>query len=198
MLAGEHWTQTKTSINIPSEKEYIKREVGDIWEEVSPDGSVVEWEQKKGYKVKRPKNLKILLDLKDTLYDFKNCYDSCEKRKTRNYSRYDKEVCTIHNMCLDCLSLFETNLKIQGQFEEYERLKKLNSLEDFFKEAEKEKEFLKKSLETIEYFNDDGTTEKWSIENKAAFLEKMDTDFEKLKDSLMNPLIKDTNSENLI
>lgn len=196
MLSGTHRTQTKTIVGVPEKKEIITREIGDKWEEILPNGTIIEWEQKKGYRVKRPKNLESLLNIRNSLYNYEQCYENCEKRKTKKYTKYDKETCTIHKMCLDCLSRYETLLKINGEFEEYERLKKIQSLQDFFNEAEKEKEIIKESLRTIEYINEDGSREKWNIENKKAFLEKIDDDFDKLKQSLLDPLINPDKKNN--
>ena len=194
-LDGTHRTQTKTVVGYEAKKDVQKREVGEIWEETLSNGTVIEWEQKKGYRVKRPKNLKSLLELRSTLYEYTNCFEDCEKKSTKKYSRYDQEVCTIHNMCLDCLSRVETQLKIEGTFDEYERQKKLQSLQDLFRDAEKEKEVIKNALQSIEYINEDGSREKWDIESKSAFLNKIDTDFEELKNSLIEPLLKSPKKE---
>jgi hypothetical protein len=189
MLEGNHRSQTRTVVGYEPKKEYVKREVGEIWDETLPDGTVIEWEQKKGYKIKRPKNLKVLSDVREFLQQYPNCYVDCKKKKRKNYTKYDDDTRKIHGMCLDCLARFETQLKVEGKFEEYEREKKLNSLIDLFKEAEKEKEIIKQSLESINFANEDGTQERWNVENKEAFLLKIDEDFEKLKNSLIEPLL---------
>lgn len=64
LLAGEHKMQTRTIVGYEKAKDSNIRNVGEIWEEVLPNGAVVEWEQKKGYRVKRRKNLKSLYHLK--------------------------------------------------------------------------------------------------------------------------------------
>lgn len=190
MLAGEHRFQTRTVVGYEAPKDITQRNVGDIWEETSPDGTVYEWEQKKGYKVKRPKNLKILSELREYLNEYPNCYDDCEKKQTRKYTRYDNDIRMIHGMCLNCISRYETNLKVKGEFEEYERKKKLDSLISLFKDAEIEKEVIKESLAAVSYANEDGSTEKWGTENLQSMLEKIDNDFEELKKSMIEPLLK--------
>lgn len=189
MLNGEHRTQTRTTVGYEKKKEYIKREVGEVWDEVLPDGTIIEWEQKKGYKIRRHKNLKSLSEAREFLSQYPNCYEDCEKKKIKKYSRYDNDTRKIHGMCLDCLARFETQLKIEGTFEEYERTKKLSSLLSLFEEAEIEKEHLKKSLDKISYVNEDGSVEEWSVEGRQAFFEKMDADLENLKNSLIQPLL---------
>ena len=64
-------------------------------------------------------------------------------------------------------------------------------MEDFFREAEKEKEIIKRTLEDLNYVEEDGNTEKWIFENKEEFLQKIDTDFEKLKEKILKPLQDD-------
>lgn len=189
MLAGEHRTQTKTVIGYTKPEDVKRREVGEIWDETLPDGTVYEWEQKNGYRVKRAKNLKVLSETRAFLQEYPNCYDSCEKKKTRRYTRYDNNTRMIHGMCLDCLARYETELKINGEFEEYERKKKLDSLQALFKDAEVEKTIIKESLKTVAYANEDGTTEEWGSENLTSILEKIDSDFENLKNSLIEPLL---------
>ena len=188
MLEGNHRFQNKTTYGYNPIKDNKIREIGEIWEETLPNGTVIEWEQKKGYKVKRAKNLKILTEVRQQLNEYPNCYDDCEKRKTAKYTYHDKKIRDVHGMCLDCLAKFETHLKVKGEFEEYERTKHLESAESFFKDAEKEKELIKKALESIVYVEEDGSKELWTTENKQALLDKIDTDFEKLKKDILEPL----------
>lgn len=200
MLEGRHRTQTRTTVGYQPIKEIKVREVGEVWEEVSPEGIVTVWEQKKGYRVKRSANAGALQQVRDFLKQYPNCYEDCEKRQTRKYTRYDDNTRIIHGMCLDCLARYETELKIKGEFTEYERHKKLDSLQNWFKDAEKEKNILKAAIADGSFAEQDGTLEKWSPENITAFLEKMDEDFEKLKQSLLEPLLSNnqiTSNENL-
>ena len=188
MLSGTHKFQTKSVYGYDVKKEHKVREVGEIWEEELPNGTVIEWEQKKGYKVKRAKNLKVLTDVRQELNQYTNCYEDCEKRKTAKYTQHDKKIRDIHGMCLDCLAKYETHLKVKGEFEEYERQRHLESARAFFRDAEKEKEVIKAALNSIEYVEEDGSKELWESSNKQALLDKIDSDFEKLKDSILKPL----------
>lgn len=189
MLEDRHRTQTRTTVGYLPEKDKKRREVGEIWQETLGNGTVVEWEQKNGYRIKRSVNGHIFQQVRDFLKQYPNCYTDCEKKKTGKYSRYDENTRMIHGMCLDCLSKYETLLKINGEYEEYERKKKLDSLENWFKDAEKEKDIIKKAISSGQFVEQDGTLEKWSPENVTAFLQKMDDDFEKLKQSLLQPLL---------
>lgn len=191
MLEGRHRTQTRTTVGYQPLKEIKVREVGETWEEVSPEGIVTVWEQKKGYRVKKSANADALQKVRDFLKQYPNCYEDCEKKVTKKYTRYDDNTRMIHGMCLDCLARYETELKIRGEFTEYERQKKIDSLQNWFKDAEKEKDILKTAIATGAFAEQDGTFEKWRPENLTAFLEKMDEDFEKLRQSLLEPLLVD-------
>lgn len=185
MLEGTHRFQTRKSYGYDKVKDSEIRQVGDIWEEVLPNGSIIEWEQKQGYKVRRHKNMKVLLDLQDEIRQYPNCYEDCTKKK---YTRHDEEIKKAHGMCLDCLVRKETELKIKGEYEEYEKKVTLDYMEGFFREAEKEKEYIKRTLQDLNYVEEDGSVEKWVLENKEELLQKIDTDFEKLKEKMLKPL----------
>lgn len=196
MLEGNHRFQNKTTYGYTAKKDTKIRNVGEIWEETLPNGTVIEWEQKQGYRVKRAKNLKILTEVRQELNSYPNCYSDCEKKKTAKYSYHDKKIRDIHGMCLNCLAKYETYLKVEGKFEDYERQKHLESAESFFKDAEKEKELIKKALDSVVYVEEDGSKEVWTTENKQALLEKIDSDFEKLKQNILEPLRNGKDSSN--
>lgn len=196
MLTGTHKFQRRTTVGYEKKKDTKTRKVGEIWEETSPNGDVIEWEQKQGYRVKRRKITKILDKVREELNQYPNCYDTCEKKKTAKYTQHDKKIRDVHGMCLDCLARYETYLKANGEFEEYERKRHLESATSFFKDAEVEKEIIKKALDAIEYVEEDGSKEVWKSENKQALLEKIDRDFEKLKNDILGPLQKEENEIN--
>jgi hypothetical protein len=100
-------------------------------------------------------------------------------------------------MCLDCLTRFETYLKADDKFEEYEKRKNYESIVSFFKDAEKEKEIIKSSLDAIEYVEEDGSREIWNFQNKKSFLEKIDNDFAKLKEDMFEPYKEFSKEQNL-
>lgn len=185
MLDGSHKTQTRKTFGYERKKDTSIRKVGEVWEETLPNGSVIEWEQKQGYRVRRAKNMKVLLDLQEELKKYPNCYPDCS---TKKYTVYDEQIKKAHGMCLNCLSRYETELKISGKFEKYEKDTTRSYMEDFFREAEKEKEIIKRTLEDLNYVEEDGNTEKWVFENKEEFLKKIDSDFEKLKEKILKPL----------
>jgi hypothetical protein len=78
-------------------------------------------------------------------------------------------------------------MKIDGTYDNYERRKKYESLVSFFRDAEKEKEMIKSSLDNLTYVEEDGSKETWNFESKQYYLDKIDSDFEKLKNDMLQP-----------
>lgn len=180
LLQGEHKSQRKTLISIPKQKQIIKRNVGDKWEEVDPLGNKTYWEQCEGYR------RKYKLDIKKEELDNSNCYEDCEKRETKNYTKYDKKFLALRKMCFDCLIKYEAELKRTGKFEEYAKNIMKENAKSFFKDASEEVEYIKSSYQDMNLVTGaDGRTEKWEFEGKDAFLQKIDDDFNKLKENTL-------------
>jgi hypothetical protein len=94
----------------------------------------------------------------------------------------------IHGMCLDCVTLMEYDLKQKGEYEEYERKKMLSNAEAWLTQAELEKEVLKTTLKAS-FTNEDGSIEQWGEGmTEAELIEKIDSDFEKLKVNFIGKL----------
>lgn len=183
MLSGEHFTQTKTTVGYRKQKPSKKiREVGEVWEEEDPNGNIIVWEQKEGYRVKRRKNLKSLYDLKD----YVNKYNNCHKEKcTSLNTRLDLKFKKLTGRCADCHFEFERRLKREGKYEEYSKNFVKQRVEGFIKEAEQDKAALKSALEEVSFPNSDGTEDKYYVPNKEYMLNKIDSDFEKLREDLI-------------
>lgn len=195
MYSGEHPTQTKTKVgwtsSIERPKEFVARKVGDVWEETDYNGNT--WvirkigettysRVSKGYEA-----TKDARDYIDYLDSFPKCYPDCEKKETKNYTRIDKQVRVAHGMCLDCLSRYETALKVKGEFEQYEREKKLKNLIDLFKSADKERDIAVKSLSDFSITHETGAEEKWIFENKEQVEREFLEDYRNLKKIQLEP-----------
>jgi len=186
LLVGEHKTQTRKSFGFRSKKDVKKRQVGEVWEETLPDGSVVVWEQRNGYRRRYRKNMKQLLDLQLELQQYPKCYDDCKKKETKKYHKLDEKCRDDTGMCLDCYARFETQLRADGKWQDYVKEKQKQNTIQFLKDAEKEKEMIKQAMQSVEYINEDGTVEQWSNEGKEKMINKIDKDFEKLKKELLS------------
>jgi len=177
MLGGEHKTQTKKTVSF-DKKEVLRREVGDTW----TDDKGQKWEQRNGYKVKVGK----LSELREELKKFPNCKDGCESYLDPGQA--DLKMKAIHGMCLNCVVSMEHELQLKGEYEEYERKKLLSNAEAWLKQAEVEKEILKKALKAS-FVNEDGSIEEWGGEmTEEELIQKIDEGFEKFKTDFIDKL----------
>lgn len=94
-----------TQVGVGYEKSYIERSEGEIWEE---DGR--KWTIKNGIKQNIPKN-----PIGNNIPLF------CPECKQIMNNPYDKNFYTLHGRCFNCQVSFETKLKIQNKWEEYEQ-----------------------------------------------------------------------------
>jgi hypothetical protein len=176
MLLGEHKTQTKKSISFEGKK-FVKKEVGETW--IDDDGQ--SWEQKNGYRVKVGKFAKLREDLKA----FPNC--NKEMCTCIEPSQADLKMKAYHGVCLDCVVEMEHDLKLKGEYDEYERTKLLNNAESWLKEAEVEKEVLKSTIKAS-FINEDGSIEEWDGLSEEEIVSKIDDGFEEFKTNFIDKL----------
>ena len=184
MIAGNHRTQTKNTVAFDSEKEFVKREVGEQW--TDNDGNI--WEQKKGYKVKLGK----LSELRNEINTFSKCPKEVCTCTTPN--RNDLKMKSIHDMCFDCVIDMEHKLKIDGKYEEYERQKKLDNAKAWIKQAEIEKESVKIALKS-KYLNEDGSFEEWGGVSWDEIEAKIENEFQQFREKFIQKL--ETDSEEI-
>ena len=176
MLLGEHKTQTKKSISFEGKK-FVKKEVGETW--IDDDGQ--SWEQKNGYRVKVGKFAKLREDL--------NAFPNCNKETCTciEPSQADLKMKAYHGMCLDCVVEMEHDLKLKGEYDEYERTKLLNNAESWLKEAEVEKEVLKSTIKAS-FINEDGSIEEWDGLSEEEIVSKIDDGVEEFKTNFIDKL----------
>lgn len=95
MLVGQWKAQTTQTHNLPKQKEFVKRQVGDTWE----DENGVKWIQKDGYAMRLPKT-----ELMNNT--FVNClHPKCECQKP---THVDEDTRKVWGMCVNCVSEVDT------------------------------------------------------------------------------------------
>jgi len=184
MIAGNHRTQTKNTVAFDAEKEFIKREVGDQWND--DDGNV--WEQKAGYKIKLGK----LSELRSEINTFPKCSKEVCTCMTPN--RNDLKMKSIHGMCFDCVINMEHQMKIDGTYKTYERNKKLENAKAWLKQAELEKEVIKSALKA-RFVNEDGSLEDWDGTSWEDTEQKIEKEFQDFRENFIQKL--ETDSEEI-
>lgn len=192
MVDGTHKMQTRTTIGYDKPSDNKVREVGEVWEEKNALGETVcWWEQMKGWKRKihnRPDVNKALTDAQDYLRSFPNCQK--EKCTCVAPTSLDLKFKKRTGMCEDCVMSLETQLKIQGKFDEYAKGKMRNNAEAFFADADKEVEKLKDDLTKPITFLEDkfGNVETWKSENSKALTDQIDNQYNTLKEKVREKL----------
>jgi hypothetical protein len=105
LLSGKQGDATQTQVGYTSKQ--IDRNEGDVWEEFGR-----KWTLRNGIKMSVTK----LDRAKKAVFTPLLC-PSCSKPMK---GEYDKKMFFIHSQCLDCVIKFETQLKIDGKYQEYE------------------------------------------------------------------------------
>lgn len=161
---------------------YQIREVGDIWYETHPiTGAVTKWEQKQGYRVKIQANLDELVGINTRFLGCKKDKCTCTN-PTRLDLIYEKKT----GRCADCVISEETMLKIQGKYKQYEKEKMYKNVVSWLKDATADKDAIIQMIQNFSIVNDAGFEEKWGMDNVNEMVEKIENDFEKFKEELLN------------
>jgi len=105
LVSGKQGDATQTQVGYTSK--YISRSEGDVWEELGR-----KWTVKNGIKMSVTK----LDRAKKASFTPLLCPNCSKPMK----GEHDKKMFFIHNKCLNCVIKFETQLKIDGKYQEYE------------------------------------------------------------------------------
>lgn len=146
LITGDLGGKTQTQVGY--EKQTRNYQEGDVWE---ADGK--KWTIKNGIKqtVTKYDNLKRLVVLPLAC---PNC------SKAMKVNQYNKKYYALHGMCFDCVIEYETKLRHEGKYEEYEK-QILNANKNFFlDEALQVLDDYENHKET--YISEAGDIESWS------------------------------------
>jgi hypothetical protein len=105
LVSGNQGDATQTQVGYTAKQ--IDRSEGDIWEEFGR-----KWTVKNGIKMSVTK----LDRAKKAVFTPLLCPECSKPMKTE----YDKKMFFIHNQCFDCVIKMESQLKIDGKYQEYE------------------------------------------------------------------------------
>ena len=191
MLAGEHRTQTKTSIYTGKSKSKISKsdvietfENGNpkIWIETDARGIRTRVTQHNGFKAREPEN-SILKDIQKIL-NVPEC-PVCNTNMRKKEKRLNFKFWFKRKKCFGCVLEEERKIKSQGEKEwkAYEKKIMLSNAEAWFNDADKEVELLKDQIKETTWENADGKRNEIDI---TSFLEKMEKDYIELKSNIRN------------
>lgn len=174
LMSGKQGDATQSQVGYISKQ--IDRSEGDIWEEFGR-----KWTMKNGIKMSvtkldRAKSLSIIPLL---------CPNCSKPLKTG----HDKKMFAIHEKCFNCVISYETQLKIDGKYDEYEKnIIKLNAnfmLDEF---AGGFDDFLDSISSNDNFVTEHGDIEEWHVKtlDKISIRKQMMKDIEEARIKLNN------------
>ena len=180
LSGGEYDKNAQISFST-SDKEEIKREVGEKW----TDEHGNEWEQLSGgTKIKTSRLTDTMKDIRKWLNEQKECKNkSCNKPK---FGPTDKKLIKKTGFCSDCLADKEAQIRYDGLFTEYANYRVSQNKIAYAKDVlEKLNDALVNVKNKIEYVNEDGTTESWTIDRDINELRaEIQADIDRVKDEI--------------
>ena len=166
LIKGKSGESAETQVGFTSKK--IDYKEGDIWEE---NGK--QWTIKDGIKQTATKLDKVKKEAILPLF--------CPECGTLMKKRTDTKMYKIHQKCTDCVVKMETQLKIEGKYEEYERNMIAGNAESYLDDLE---QYLLEAINesNTQYISEKGEIERWKGGiDKEEFLEQMKTNFTKFR-----------------
>ena len=158
-----------------ADKKKIKREVGDKW--TDEDGK--SWEQLEAGKVQTSELGDTMAEVRAYLDKLNTCKD--EDCKTIKPGRVDKKLISKTGYCLHCLTLRESQIKVDGLWKEYEDYKMYSNMIAHGKDVISQfQQAYNDAKQTYEVVQEDGKIEKWSMER----------DVEELKAEILLEIVK--------
>jgi len=167
MLEGAHFTQTKVTKGYDTEtaaaERTKKRTVGETWEECDKDGNIVAvWTQEKGYRTKKSAYDHVMSEVRAFLRSYPNCLADCKTPESER-TRLDDRFRAKFGRCADCQFRFESQMKADGTYKEWEQEQMLGNANAFFEQADKEIEMVVEQMKSgAGYMSADGKEEKWN------------------------------------
>ena len=170
VLSGDF---VNVQIGYGSNEKDIQRKIGETW--VGLDG--IEWEQMNGYKSKVTKL--------DYIREEINKYNSCPMEicnvNQYNETRLDKKFRNLMGMCGKCVAKLETKIRVDGNWEEYEKNKVKQNAISYLKDKQTELQDMVNALENFSTIRENGTVDKWSKLDPEQVKKDIIDDFERYK-----------------
>jgi len=174
LTGGEYEKTTQISFS-GADKEIIKRKVGEKW----TDGNGKSWEQTEGGRIEFSELGDIMAEARAYLDKLNTCKsDNC---KTIKVGRVDKKLISKTGYCLHCLTIRESQIKLDGLWDAYEDYKIFSNMIAYGNDVVAQfKQAYRDAKQTYEVVQEDGKIEKWSMER----------DVEELKAEILLEIVK--------
>lgn len=181
VLSGGEYNKNTVIGYTPERKEQIKREVGEKWTDEFDN----EWEQLSGgNRIKTSRLTDTMKDIRKWLNEQNECKNkSCEKNK---FGPTDKKLIKKTGFCSTCLAEKEAQIRHDGLFDEYATYRITQNQLSYGKDVlEKLNDALLNVKNKMEYVNEDGTMETWTIDRNIDELKgDIQQDIDKVKEEI--------------
>jgi hypothetical protein len=174
LTGGEYQKETQISFS-GADKKKIKREVGDRW----TDDNGKSYEQLEAGKIETSELGDTMAEVRAYLDKLNTCKsDNC---KTIKVGRVDKKLISKTGYCLHCLTIRESQIKVDGLWEAYEDYKIFSNMIGYGNDVLSQfKQAYRDAKQTYEVVQEDGKIETWSMER----------DVEELKVEILIEIVK--------
>jgi hypothetical protein len=174
LTGGEYQKETQISFS-GADKKKIKREVGDKW----TDDNGKSYEQLEAGKIETSELGDTMAEVRAYLDKLNTCKsDNC---KTIKVGRVDKKLISKTGYCLHCLTIKESQIKLDGLWEAYEDYKIYSNMIGYGNDVLSQfKQAYRDAKQTYEVVQEDGKIETWSMER----------DVEELKAEILIEIVK--------
>jgi hypothetical protein len=159
-------------VGYTADSDFSSRKDGEIW----IDANGKKWIKKNG--TKRAINNVSSSTIESTKRHCKDC-----NMDIRWGNRYDEVLYNKTGRCQECLAKFETQLRLNGKYDDYEQKKllqnQLSQAKEFRIKVQESYDFVS-THEKISFPNGDGTLDEWTIERRENILKDLKTDLKKI------------------
>jgi len=164
-------------VGYTADSDFASRKEGEIWE----DANGKKWIKKNG--TKRAINNVSSSTIESTKRHCKDC-----NMDIRWGNRYDEILYNKTGRCQECLAKFETKLRVEGKYDDYEQNKllrnQLSQAKEFRTKVQESYDFVS-SHQKISFPNGDGTLDEWTIERRENILKDLKADLKKIDKQIL-------------
>jgi len=164
-------------VGYTADSDFASRKDGEIWEDVNGK----KWIKKNGTK-------RAINNVNSSTIESTKCHCKDCNMDIRWGNRYDEILYNKTGRCQECLAKFETKLRIEGKYDEYEQNKilrnQLSQAKEFRAKVQESYNFVS-SHQKISFPNGDGTLDEWTIERRENILKDLKSDLKKIDKQIL-------------
>jgi hypothetical protein len=160
---------------VPPEAE--KHKDGDIW--TDKDG--IEWIQMGDSKISKK--------FFETREATRQICSICKRDISWSNNQYDQKFFNKTGKCYDCVIEEEHQMRLDGTFDTYEKIKVIHNQKSFLNELKQKIvesiNWMKNKSNKLEYINSDGSIERWTDRNMDSLLKEAENDLKEVNKAII-------------